>query len=121
MKKVFLLLIVLIWSNSFGQTYKIGAIFANSLFVKMDGTITVDDKKVIFETIYKDKKNVLEYDLVKKSNSVVYFTDGVMTHFLSFVDDKGKKKGFNYDTLVVYNFDKRQSDLQVMYYCKIQE
>ena len=44
-----------------------------------------------------------------------------MTHYFSFVDQKGTKKGFDYDTWVVFNFDKSQGTEQIIYYCKLQE
>ena len=44
-----------------------------------------------------------------------------MTNYFSFVDQKGTKKGFDYDTWVVFNFDKSQATPQLIYYCKLQE
>lgn len=114
----FLLLFVTI---GYSQSYKFGAGYANGITFKVVGSLMINDKKVIFETFNKDIKDVKEYDLIKNVNGIVYFTDGVMTHFFTFVKDTGKKKGFDYDTLVIFNFDKSQSNMPVTYYCKLQE
>lgn len=120
MKKVLFVLFLLLSAVSYSQTYKIGAGFVNSTFFKTDGKITINDKKIIIEINNNGKLTTNEYEVVKKANNLLYFTDGVMTHYFSFIDEKGKKKGFEYDNIVVFNFDKKQGDIQVMYYCKIE-
>jgi hypothetical protein len=52
---------------------------------------------------------------------MLYFTDGVMKHFFTFVNEKGTRKGFDYDTIIVFNFDKSQSPYPISYYCKLQD
>jgi hypothetical protein len=118
MKKILLVLLFFVSVLSYSQTYKIGAGFVNPTAFKVDGTITISEKKVIFEINNKGKVTTNEYELVKNVNNTIYFTDGVMTHYLNFLNENGKKKGFEYDIIVIYNFDKRQSDVQMMYYCK---
>ena len=120
MKKLLFVLFVLSSVLSYSQSYKIGAGFVNPTFFKVDGILKITDKKVVFEINNKGKITTNEYEVVKNVNNTVYFTDGVMTHYLNFIDEKGKKKGFEYDIVVVYNFDKKQSDIQLMYYCKIE-
>jgi len=121
MKKIILTLFLTFTLLSYSQDYKFGAGFANGTFFKINGSLSITETKVIFETYEKEKKTVFEYDVIKKTNGMLYFTDGVMNHFFTFVDEKGTKKGFNYDTLVVFNYDKSQSNVPVMYYCKLQE
>jgi hypothetical protein len=121
MKKIILGLFLLIYSFGFSQTYKFGALGTTSFASKVLGTININEKKVSIESEYDGKKSSFEYDLIKKTNGLIYFTDGVMTHFFSFVNQKGTKKGFNYDTWIVFNADKRQSTEQIIYYCKLQE
>lgn len=106
---------------SSAQTYKYGALGTTSLATKGYGTININDKKIIIESENDGKKTSFEYDLIKKTNGLIYFTDGVMTHFFSFVNQKGTKKGFDYDTWVVFNSDKNQGTEPIIYYCKLQE
>lgn len=120
MKKLILISFLFFGLNSFSQEYKYGAGYANGIFFKLDGVLKITEKQVIFETNENDKKNVFEYDVIKNVNGILYFTDGVMKHFLTFTNEKGKKKGFEYDTIVLFNFDKSQSQVPVTYYCKLQ-
>ncbi len=122
MKKLFLSILLLsITFYSYSQTYKYGAGFTNGVFFKVEGTLTINEKQVIIEANDKDKKTLFEYDIIKKTNGMLYFTDGVMKHFFTFINEKGTKKGFDYDTIIVFNYDKSQSPYSLMYYCKIQE
>ncbi len=121
MRKILLGLFLIISSVGYTQTYKYGAGFTNGVFFKVEGTLTINEKQVIFEVNEKDKKTVFEYDVIKKTNGMLYFTDGVMKHFFTFINEKGTKKGFDYDTIIVFNYDKSQSPYSLMYYCKIQE
>ncbi len=121
MKKILLGLFLIISSVGFTQTYKYGAGSANGINFKIVGSIVINDKQVLIETINKDKKNLLEYDIVKKTNGIIYFTDGVMTHYFTFVNENGSKKGFDYDTWIIFNFDKSQAATPLIYFCKIQE
>ena len=65
MKKIFtaLLFFTLI---SYSQEYKFGAGLANGTIFKTEGSLSITETKVIFETIFKDKKTVTEYDVIKK-------------------------------------------------------
>ena len=121
MKKIFLLILLSISFYSFSQTYKYGAGFVNGIFIKSEGTLTINEKKVVFEQNDKDKKTIYEYDVIKTINGMLYFTDGVMKHFFTFVNEKGTKKGFDYDTIIVFNFDKSQSPYPISYYCKLKD
>ena len=120
MKKILFVLFFLSIA-SYSQTYKIGAGFFNPAFFKIDATLNISDVKVIIEISDKGKKTIQEYEVVKKVNGLLYITDGVMTHSLSMLSETGTKKGFKYDTLIVFAFDKRQSELPLMYYGKLQE
>ncbi len=121
MKKILLGLFLIVSSFGSAQSYKFGALGTAAFTSKVIGTININEKKVLIETEYDGKKKSLEYDLIRKTNGLIYFTDGVMTHYFSFVDQKGTKKGFDYDTWVVFNFDKSQGNEQIIYYCKLQE
>ncbi len=121
MKKLLIGLFLLFVSTGYSQSYKFGAIGTTSFASKILGNITINDEKVIIDSQYDGKETLSEYQLVKKTNGLVYFTDGVMTHYFSFVKQKGSKKGFDYDTWVIFNFDKSQSTEQIIYYSKLQE
>lgn len=120
MKKIFTALLFFTLF-SYSQEYKFGAGFANGIFFKTEGNLSITETKVIFETYDNDKKTITEYEVIKKTNGILYFTDGVMKHFFTFVEEKGKKKGFEYDTMIMFNFDKSQSPISVTYYCKLKE
>jgi hypothetical protein len=121
MKKLILSWLLFYSLFTYSQDYKFGAGFANGIFFKVNGTLKITDKQVIFETVENDKKTVFEYEVIKKVNSLLYFTDGVMKHYFTFTNESGTKKGFDYDTVIVFNFDKSQSSIPVTYYCKIEQ
>ena len=122
MKKLFLtILLFSITFYSYSQTYKFGAGSANGINFKVVGNLVINDKQVLMETFDNDKKTLFEYDIVKKINGMIYFTDGVMTHYFTFVNENGTKKGFDYDTWVIFNFDKSQTTSPLIYFCKLQE
>ncbi len=118
MKKIILGVFVFLSFVSHTQDYKFGAGFANGIFFKMEGGFKITDKEVVFEVDNNGKTTTTKYQVVKNVNGLLYITDGVMTHFLTFTDMEGKKKGFEYDCIVVFNFDKSQSISPVNYYCK---
>jgi hypothetical protein len=120
MKKIILGMIFLFSLFSYSQDYKFGTGYANGVFFKVNGTLKITDKQVVFETVENDKKTVFEYEVIKNVNGLLYFTDGVMKHFFTFINEKGTKKGFEYDTLIIFNYDKSQSNIPVTYYCKLQ-
>jgi hypothetical protein len=120
MKKL-LFILFFISAASYSQTYKSGAGFFNPNFFKMDATLKISDVKVSIENSINNKTTVIEYEVVKKVNGYIYITDGVMTHSLSMLNETGTKKGFKYDTLIVFSFDKRQSEIPLMYYSKLQD
>lgn len=112
MKKLLLITAVLFSLLCRGQEYKIGAGLTHNLTFKVEGTLSITDTELIF--VIQGQKKVFEVQ--KKANDIVYFTDGVMTHFLYFIKESGKKKGFNYTTVIVYNFDARLNASQLYYY-----
>lgn len=114
MKKIlFLLLMPFV---SFSQNYKIGAVGNYSYDVKIDGNIRITDNKVIFE--YPNKPSII-YDFIKESNGTIYMTDGVMIDFVQIINKLGKKKGFEYNKIIILNFDVRKNikDI-VLFYVK---
>lgn len=120
MKKILLVVFLIISTVGFTQTYKFGALGTTAYTSKVIGTISINEKKVLIETEYDGKKKNLEYDLIRKTNGLIYFTDGVMTNYFSFVEKNGTKKGFEYDTWVILNLYKSQTAEQLIYYCKLQ-
>ena len=115
MKKIFLTLSFLFFcSLSFSQTYKFGAISSSSVTAKSEGKIIITDKNVSFESEGK----TFNYDLVKNVNGIIYFTDGVMTHFLTITEQKGSKKGFEYNYMINYQMDKNMGGTNVIYWSK---
>jgi hypothetical protein len=119
MKKLFLLLLFICFSTV-AQTYKFGACYMNSNFVKVEGKFIIGETKVSIETDEKNKK-LVEYDAFKGTNGIIYITDGSLTHTLSFVEEKGKKKGFEHEIVIVLTLDKRKDEAQIKYYCKLVE
>lgn len=116
MKKLFFLFFISIALPAQAQKYDTGAMFllSASLNVKSVGKIEISEKEAIFG--FAD--TVTKYEILKKVNGLVYITDGVMTHTLSFSKKTGKMKGFAYDTLINFSFDKKQKDEVIMYYAK---
>jgi hypothetical protein len=117
MKKTLITLTILFTFNLVqSQNYKYGAAFASNLFVKMTGNIKVNDSLVTISVF--DKNNIETtntYTFVKTANRITYFTDGVTMHSMTISSDTGKKKGFEYDTLITWRFDATN---YIMYYCK---
>jgi hypothetical protein len=117
MKKTLILLTILFTFNlAQSQNYKYGAVFTSTMIIKLSGNIKINDSIVSLTTI--DKNNVEQsntYKFVKTANRVTYFTDGVTTYSLIINSESGKKKGFEYDTLIVWKFS---NELSMMYYCK---
>ena len=115
MKKKFLTLLFMFFcSLSFCQNYKFGAISSSSVTAKSEGTINITDKNVSIESEGK----IFNYDLVKNVNRIIYFTDGVMTHFFTVTEQKGSKKGFDYNYMINYQMDKNLGGTSVIYWCK---
>lgn len=115
MKKIFLLFAFFYFSTlSFGQKYKYGAATIGGMNLKIEGTISIDDSIVI---IGGGDKN-LKFKRIKSSNDIVYFTDGVMTNYFLISPQKGKKKGFEYETMIIYNLDKKIiPNMTTIYWC----
>lgn len=109
------LLLLLLSFVSYAQSYEIIAFGDYSYDVKSKGLISCDSSKVVIEIEGKAK----EYTFVSDSNDVIYFTDGVMTDYLQVIKKQGKKKGKEYDTILVLNFDKRKNTNSILlFYCK---
>jgi len=106
--------------NSFSQKYNYGACFVNPNFIKLEGKILISDSTVNISSIYKGEEKINSYSVVKKVNGIIYITDGVMTHSIAMNSQSGKKKGFEYDTILIFTFDSRQGVGQnMMYYSKL--
>ena len=117
MNPVILFLLWMLSATSvFGQKYQYGAVFASGVFVRVEGAIEFGDSTVVITSISAGKTSTVNYDLVKRANNLVYFTDGVMTHFFALMEESGKKKGFECDHLMVFTADKRQSNATISYY-----
>ena len=99
------LLLLFLSAISYSQTYNINALGDYSFEAKASGSIVINEKQVIV-TI---NENIKTYDIVNVSNDVVYFSDGTMTDYFTKVSKKGKKKGKEYDTILIWNFDKRKN------------
>lgn len=115
MRKILFTLVFLSTYNwSYSQTYDFGALTSSTLTVKSEGKINITEKSVIIESEGKTFK----YNLVKNANGVIYFTDGVMTNFFTIIEQKGKKKGFEYDYIINYQMDKKMGGTNVIYWSK---
>lgn len=115
MKKIALIIVLFLFSkNLFSQTYTFGALSSSGVTVKSIGKIIIDDKNV---TISSEGK-IFKYDFIKNANNIIYFTDGVMTHYFTLINENGKKKGFDYDCMINYQMDKNVGGTNVVYWCK---
>ena len=120
MKRITILLVLLIsFTFAKSQTFKLGVLFSNAIWVKIDGKIEVTDSIVTLKYSFKDINESYEFDFVKKANNMIYITDGVMTHSMMVINQKGKKKGYEYNRLISFIYDKRQSNATVLYYAKV--
>lgn len=120
MKKLYLLVFFLNLAG-YTQSYKFGAYHANSAFIKAEGTIVISDKKISIESIANKTKTVVEYDAFKDKAGLIYVIDGTMIHTLTFLDEKGKKKGFEHDTVILFTLDKSKDNAQIKYYCTLSD
>lgn len=115
MKKfIFIFCLFSIYNLSYSQTYDFGAMTSSTLTVKTEGKILITEKSVVIESEGK----TYTYELVKNVNGIIYFTDGVMTHFFSIVEQNGKKKGFEYDNMINFQMDKNIGGTSVIYWSK---
>jgi hypothetical protein len=121
MKKniLFLLVAILFSVNSNAQSYSYGACFVNPNFIKLEGKILISDSTVLISTINKGAEKTNNYSVVKKVNGLIYITDGVVTHSIAILPESGKKKGFEYDNIITFYFDKSLQGLNMMYYSKL--
>lgn len=115
MKKLILTIaLVLVSTFCFSQqSFNIGVVSAGGTFAKLNGNINIDTKNVSIETSFNGKNDKLLYDLIKEVNHNIYFTDGVKTFSFNVIEQVGKQKGFEYNSILVLNFDGQS----VMYYC----
>lgn len=118
MKKLFLLFFFISFSTV-AQTYTFGACYTNATYIKTEGTITISEKKVSIESVENKKKTAVEYDAFKDKNGLIYLTDNTLIHTLVILDEKGKKKGFEHDTVMVITLDKSKDNIQIKYYCSL--
>ena len=116
-KTLFIVLLILLSNLSKAQNYDIGVMDMNGMTAKAPGQIKISDSLVTIVTGGK----TLEYKLLKKVNGLTYFTDGVMTHYFTFLEEKGKKKGFEFDTMIFFNPDKNFLPNIITYWCKKKE
>ena len=120
MKRIIILLVLLIsFTFAKSQTFKLGVLVSSGIQVKIDGKIEVTDSIVTIKYSFQGKIESFEFDFVKKANNIIYITDGVMTHSMIVTNNTGKKKGFEYNRLISFIYDKRQSNATVIYYAKV--
>lgn len=120
MKRITILLVLLIsFTFAKSQTFNLGVLFSNAIWVKIDGKIVVTDSIVTIKYSLQGKIQSFEFDFVKKANNIIYITDGVMTHSMIVTNKTGKKKGFEYNRLISFIYDKRQSNATVLYYARV--
>lgn len=122
MKRIIILLVLLI-SFTFvkSQTFELGVVVSSGIQIKIDGKIEVTDSIVTIKYSFHDKIESFIFDFVKKSNNIIYITDGIMTHSMIVINKTGRKRGFEYNRLISFIYDKRQSDATVLYYSRIQD
>lgn len=116
MKSKFLisLIFTILWNFANSQNYTFGVMSMSNMVAKSEGEISITDSLV---TIFTNGKK-LEYKKIKETNGIIYFTDDVMTHYFTMTSEKGKKKGFEYDTIIFFNPDKNFLQNIIIYWCK---
>lgn len=122
MKRIIILLVLLI-SFTFvkSQTFELGVVVSSGIQIKIDGKIQVTDSIVTIKYSFQGNIESFEFDFVKKANNIIYITDGIMTHSMIVTKKTGRKRGFEYNRLISFIYDKRQSDATVFYYSRIQD
>lgn len=106
--------------TAYCQKYNYGACFVNPNFLKLEGKILILDSTVEISTIFKGAEKTNKYSVVKKVNGLIYITDGVVTNSIAILPETGKKKGFEYDNIIVFYFDKSLQGGNMMYYSKLE-
>jgi len=95
MKRIIIILVLLIsFTFAKSQTFKLGVLFSNGIWAKIDGKIEVTDSIVTLKYSFQEISESYEFDFVKKANNIIYITDGVLTHSMIVMNQKGKKNGF---------------------------
>lgn len=120
-KFIIILLIFIISVKGYSQNYNYGVIFANFDFIKSEGEININDSTVEITNIFNNVKSSNIYSVLKKANGIIYITDGVIKSSIFITPDKGKKKGFEYDNLITFNYNVLQynSKQSLIYYSKV--
>jgi hypothetical protein len=94
----------------------------NPNFFKLEGRIIISDTTIEISSNYNGVEKTSKYNVLKKINGITYITDGIMNHTVTLTSEKGKKKGFEYDNLIIIYFDKNQPGgiENMIYYSKIE-
>ncbi|MGB5821461.1 MAG: hypothetical protein WBG90_18405 [Saonia sp.] len=120
MKKLTLLFLLLPFFI-YSQNYSLSAMFAERMFIKGDGSVHVGDSLFVMKMMHKGKETVLDFDIINERNGRVYLSDGVMRHYYTIIEKKGKKKGNPYTHEMYFTFDQEQGGQIVVYYLKLEE
>ena len=104
-------------TNNSKIKYTYGAYFSTGIFIKSTGEIVITDSTILISVIKDGITKTNNYSVMKKVNGLIYFTDGVQNFWFAFTSQKGKKKGFEYDTLISFNKDNINI---AMYYAKLE-
>ena len=116
MKSLLVLFLTSMTFISFGQIYEYGVITTFGVTVKSSGKMNMTDSTLVFDS----EEGPFNYEIVKKNNGLIYFTDGVTTGMMKIVKDSGKKKGYVYDHISSFTPDVSNKANFVMYYCQLQ-
>ena len=109
------ILLLLLTTFAYSQTYNIQLVGDYSYCVKAKGTITVTEKTYV--VAFEGKAPII-YDVVSNRNGVIYITDGYMVDWVQIIEKIGTKKGLEYSKWFVLNFDaRRKTNAIVLYYC----
>ena len=120
MRKILLIMLMLTTSSAFSQKYNYEAAFAGGTIVKMTGSIVINDTILKVISISNEKESTNNYQVTKKVNNIIYFTDGVITQSLSFTYKKGKMKGFEYDVLIIWTTNINKDSPTLMFYANLE-
>lgn len=120
-KFIVFILIIIFSEKCYSQNYNYGVIFLNSNFIKLEGEIIINDSTVEISNIFNNVKGYSKYSLLKKANGIIYITDGVINSSIVITPEKGKKKGFEYDYLIIFHYNVLQdySKQSLIYYSRI--
>lgn len=96
--------------SCFGQSYQCEVSTSGNITYKFSTRINVTDSTVVFITNGKTNSSKRV-----KSDTGIYFTDGVVTNLLDVYESTGSKKGFNHSHQLVMKSSSAPQAVSILY------